>query len=135
MLVSAAITRGTARSVVELAAGGSYVMVVCPHLVDELTVVLGRDRFLRWRTREQLDRFVADIVALADHTGDPDVVAAVTRDPNDDYLVALAVNSAAVICTATAISTPGPPRVHIALIDAHSFGVERCRETIPPRVL
>jgi uncharacterized protein len=99
VLVSAAITRGTARSVVELAAGGSYVMVVCPHLVDELTVDLGRDRFLRWRTREQLDRFVADIVALADHTDDPDFVAAVTRDPNDDYLVALAVNSAAVICT------------------------------------
>src|ERR1700682_5392671 len=45
------------------------------------------------------DRFVADIVALADHTDDPDIVAAVTRDPNDDYLVALAVNSAAVICT------------------------------------
>jgi uncharacterized protein len=50
---------------------------------------LARDRFLRWRTREQLDRFVADISVLANRLPDPVDVPAVSRDPDDDYLVAL----------------------------------------------
>jgi predicted nucleic acid-binding protein len=50
---------------------------------------LARERFLRWRTREQLDRFVADIRVLAHRLPDPTDVPAVSRDPNDDYLIAL----------------------------------------------
>ena len=66
----------------------------------ELEVVLARDRFLRWRTREQLTRFVGDLRVLVRTMPDPTEVAAVTRDPNDDYLVALAVATGAdVLCS------------------------------------
>ena len=44
--------------------------------------------------------FVADIVLLADHHSDPTNVLAWTRDPNDDYLVALTVDAGAdLICS------------------------------------
>lgn len=57
--------------------------------MDEVRTVLARDKFLRWRTREELDRFVTDIELLAEPAPDPTDVAAVFRDPDDDYLVAL----------------------------------------------
>ena len=58
VLVSAAIAAGNPQLVVELAAVGAIRVLACPLLLDELERVLSRDRFLRWRTREQLDRFL-----------------------------------------------------------------------------
>ena len=95
VLISAAITSGVARDVLDAATAGRYRIVACPRLIAELRAALGRDKFLRWRTREQLDRFVADIVLLADHHSDPTNITAWTRDPNDDYLVALTVYAGA----------------------------------------
>jgi predicted nucleic acid-binding protein len=86
VLVSAAIADGAPRRVVELVAAGAVRMVTCPRLHDELEGVLARDRFLRWRTRDQLDRFVVD---MAHRLPDPTDVPAVSGDPNDDYLIAL----------------------------------------------
>lgn len=74
----------------DLASAGALRLVACPLLLDELDRVLARERFLRWRSRDQLDRFVADLRALADIVDDPTDVPSVTRDPDDDYLVALA---------------------------------------------
>jgi hypothetical protein len=65
VVVSAAIAGGAPQRVVQLAAIGAIRLIACPRLVAELDDVLARDRFLRWRTREQLDRFAADIRALA----------------------------------------------------------------------
>src|SRR3546814_17910111 len=65
-------------------------MISCPHLHGELEGVLVRDRFLRWRTREDLDRYVADLRVIAFQGPAPLDVPSVTRDPRDDYLVALA---------------------------------------------
>ncbi len=93
VLVSAAIAGGNPFRVVELASGGLVGLVASPRLLDELRGVLARDKFLRWRTREQLDRFVADIEVLAEPAADPADVPSVCRDPNDDYLVALAVEA------------------------------------------
>lgn len=72
-----------------MAASGLVRIVVSPHLMEELRTVLARDRFLRWRTREELDRFVTDLEQLAETAPDPTDVPAVCRDPHDDYLVAL----------------------------------------------
>ena len=52
--------------------------------------MLARDRFLRWRSREDLDQFVVDVQAIAELVDDPTDTPPVTRDRNDDYLVALA---------------------------------------------
>ena len=83
-----------------MASGGLIGLVASPRLLDELRGVLARDKFLRWRTREQLDRFVADIEVLVEPAPDPVDVPSVSRDPNDDYLVALAADSAAdVLCS------------------------------------
>lgn len=71
ILVSAAIAGGNPQRIVDLAALGAIQLVACPHLLDELEAVLARDRFRRWRTREQLDRFVADLRTLADVYPDP----------------------------------------------------------------
>lgn len=89
VLISAAIAGGNPQRIVELASYGVLRLVACPLLLAELDAVLARDRFLRWRTREQLKRFAADVRVLADIAPDPSAVPAVTRDPNDDYLVAL----------------------------------------------
>jgi len=89
VLISAAIAEGNPHRVVELAAAGLVTIVASPHLMDEVRTVLARDKFLRWRTREELTRFVTDIELLAEPAPDPTDVAAVCRDPDDDYLVAL----------------------------------------------
>jgi predicted nucleic acid-binding protein len=88
--VSAAITGGNPQRVLDLASTGALRLVACPFLLEELAGVLAREKFLRWGDRAQFDRFLADVRGLADMAGDPTDVPAVTRDRNDDYLVALA---------------------------------------------
>ena len=88
VLISAAIARGNPHRVVDLAASGLVTIVASPLLMEELRMVLARDKFLRWRTREELDRFVADIEQLAELAPNPAKVPSACRDPHDDYLVA-----------------------------------------------
>lgn len=103
VLVSAALTSGPPRRVVDLVRVGAVQMISCPQLHAELEGVLARDRFLPWRTREQLDRYAADLRTIAYQVPDPLDVPAVTRDPNDDYLVALtAAVGADVLCSGDA---------------------------------
>lgn len=90
MLVSAAIAGGTPHRIVDLASDGRIRIVASRHLLAELSDVLTRERFLRWRTREQLDQFYAEVCAVAEITDDPAETPPETRDPKDDYLVALA---------------------------------------------
>jgi putative PIN family toxin of toxin-antitoxin system len=100
VLESAAIAGGNPFRVVELASGGLIGVVASPRLLDELRGVLARDKFLRWRTREELDRFVTDIEGLVEPAADPVDVSVVSRDPNDDYLVALVAETGAdVLCS------------------------------------
>jgi putative PIN family toxin of toxin-antitoxin system len=60
-------------------------------VLGELTGVLLRDRFRRYVTAADVREFVADLAAVAIVLRDPTDPVAVTRDPNDDYLIALAV--------------------------------------------
>lgn len=100
VLVSAAISDGMSRRVVQLAAAGGFRVIACPHLLDELHRVLQREKFTKYRTREELDRFERDVGLLAVTVPDPEVIEALTDDPDDDYLVALAPERGAeLICS------------------------------------
>lgn len=58
-------------------------------LMNELRDVLARDKFRRWLTPQDAQRFVDRLDTEADTRPDPTDIPAVTDDPKDDYLVAL----------------------------------------------
>ena len=67
-----------------------FEVVMCPELLGEIREVLTtRPRLRKWISLENTTLFV-DIEAVVDLFNDPDEVQAETRDPNDDYLIALA---------------------------------------------
>jgi putative PIN family toxin of toxin-antitoxin system len=93
VVVSAAITPdGTTGRVVRAGLAGRFRFLVCPQLLDELRTVLLRPSFRRYVTVEEVVELVKAITGAADHEQDPAVRAA-TRDPGDDYLVALAAGA------------------------------------------
>ena len=120
VLISAALARSpNAPSVVilEAALDGRLDLVTSPQLLGEITSVLKRPRLRKYLSTDEALRFVADLAAqtilLTDPPGPP---AAVCRDPDDDYLVALAAAR-----HADAIVT-GDPDLHA--IDTEQLGIE-----------
>jgi len=90
--VSAAITpNGVASRIVTAGVEGRFEYLVCPRLVSELEDVLARPKVARLVSDEHRRRFLADVVAAARDVSDPSVTPVVSRDPDDDYLIALAV--------------------------------------------
>jgi putative PIN family toxin of toxin-antitoxin system len=94
VLISAALARSpNAPSVLilEAALDGRLDLVTSPQLLGEVTSVLKRPRLRKYLSTEEALRFVAGLatqtILLTDPPGPP---AAVCRDPDDDYLVALA---------------------------------------------
>jgi putative PIN family toxin of toxin-antitoxin system len=65
-------------------------MVTCPRLLAELTAVLQRPKFRRYATLDEVNAFVAEVARYGVRLADVDDPPRVSRDPNDDYLVALA---------------------------------------------
>jgi putative PIN family toxin of toxin-antitoxin system len=65
-------------------------MIVSPRLLAELAGVLERDKFRSYVSLEEARQFVSEVTDLADAHEDPETTPGVTRDPKDDYLVALA---------------------------------------------
>lgn len=98
VLVAAAIRpRGVCGRLLEAAIDGRWQLVASPQLISELTVVLDRDKFRRWLSKDEARRFAADVQHLADPVPDPPPPSKrVTVDPKDDYLVALAKVTSAV---------------------------------------
>jgi putative PIN family toxin of toxin-antitoxin system len=65
--------------------------VGCPALLGEVAAVLGRDRIRRYLSVDEARRFVTDLAAVMTLAADPPTpYPVVCRDPDDDYLVALA---------------------------------------------
>jgi uncharacterized protein len=94
VLISAALARSpNAPSVLilEAALDGRLDLVTSPQLLGEVTSVLKRPRLRKYLSTDEALRFVAGLatqtILLTDPPGPP---AAVCRDPDDDYLVALA---------------------------------------------
>lgn len=81
---------------------GEVIAVVSPRLVEELTSVLGRSKFRRWVSLSDAEEFAHALAARAELHTDIPRPARVTRDPDDDYLVALSVSSGARLVTGDA---------------------------------
>ncbi len=65
-------------------------MVVCPHLLEELESVLRRPKFGDRVMPDEVEEFVDVIRRGAVTVENPVIAEAVSRDPGDDYLIALA---------------------------------------------
>lgn len=93
---------GTPAHVIEAVMAGRAVAVVTQHLLDELSAVLVRPKFRRWVSIADGVAFVEALGGAADLRADPGPPPRRVRDPNDDYLAALAESSDAVIVTGDA---------------------------------
>lgn len=91
VLVSALLTPGGGPGALLAAIdAGDVTVVSSERLVGELDEVLARDRFRRWVAVERAREYVASIRGRAELIDDPEAVPRVSRDPDDDHLVALA---------------------------------------------
>jgi len=72
-------------------------VVASPMLLDELQRVLSRPKFAAYVTASEAQEFVERVRRRATLIDDPAAARSVTRDPNDEYLVALAEHADAVL--------------------------------------
>lgn len=92
VLVSALVApKGAPGQLLDLVLEQRFELVASPRLIGELTGVLLRERFRRYASAAEVHEFVADLAAVATLVPDPPDPAPIARDPNDDYLIALAV--------------------------------------------
>jgi len=101
VLVSALITpTGTPAKLLTAARSGSFDLIVSPLLLEELELVLLREKFRRYVDLGAVDQYVEllrrDAAMAADPAEPPPIRCA---DPDDDYLIALAHS-----CTAALVS-------------------------------
>lgn len=89
VLVSAALSpTGNPAGIIEAVRSGRVVLIVSPQLLAELDDVLGRAKFATRLDPDTLSS-LRRVLAAAPAVEDP-VAVSVSRDPKDDYLVALA---------------------------------------------
>lgn len=101
VFVSAAINRGASHRIVQAwLQRQAFELVISEGLLAEFDDVLRRPRIAKLISPEDAAAFSMSIRTLADLVDDPSDVQAETRDPDDDYLIALArANDAEVIVT------------------------------------
>jgi putative PIN family toxin of toxin-antitoxin system len=91
VLVSAAITpNGVCWHLVERGLDGDFELIVSPRLLEELEEVLLRPKFRNVLSQGEARGFVHFLAATAELITDPPPHVGLTRDEDDDYLVALA---------------------------------------------
>jgi len=96
VLVSAVLTRtGPPAELIDRWREGEFDLVVSPKLLGELEEVLLRPKFRPSVSEDDVRDYVDGLLAEALVVTDPDEPPAVTPDPDDDYLVALAVAAGA----------------------------------------
>lgn len=66
-------------------------LVTALELLEELERVLGYARLQRYYTDAERQRFVALVMALSEVVSLPDAIPRISRDPDDDKLIACAV--------------------------------------------
>lgn len=99
VLVSALITRRDTppSQVLRAWARERFELVVSPTLMSEVGDVLARPKFRPYVTPDEVADFLNMLRSDAVVRADPTLVERVTRDPRDDYLVALAKAAEAVL--------------------------------------
>lgn len=96
VLVAALISRtGTPAGLLRQWVDGAFDLIVSPALLSELVEVVERDQFRRYFTLRQANAFVALLRERGVDVADPQQVGARSRDPKDDYLLALAESASA----------------------------------------
>lgn len=92
VLVSAFIggPEGSPRRLIAAWRASRFEMIVSPILLDELRTVLQRPKFDRWAGDGAGDAYVDALAAGSNRQPDATPTEATVRDPNDEYLVALA---------------------------------------------
>ena len=97
VLISGAISsRAAPREILVAWQAGSFEMVVSPKLLYEMQEVLSCDKFRRYLSIRDVGEYVLWIDDGATAAADPEIKAsAITRDPKDDYLAALALSEGA----------------------------------------
>ena len=92
VLVSAARTpNGLCGALLQAALDGRWQPVISMMLFEELEDVLARPAFKDLLGQEATDRFLEDLLSIAEWAPDPqDTPSGLTRDPDDEYLLALA---------------------------------------------
>lgn len=83
--------RGVCAALVEEALAGRWRPVLSNHLIEELAEVLARPAFRDLLGEESIARFLRGLLTISDVVDDPPPTTEhVSRDPDDDYLLALA---------------------------------------------
>ncbi len=72
---------------------GRFDATVCPMLLAEVRRALGYRRLVRYVSPSNADAFVEWVARVAILHPDPTSIEPVTRDPGDDYLIALALGA------------------------------------------
>jgi putative PIN family toxin of toxin-antitoxin system len=92
VLISAAISRGPSHRIVQAwLRHQPFDLVICDRLLGEVRNVLTeRPHLRRWVSLETAELYVTTLEATADVVPDPSPGPALTRDPDDDYVVHLA---------------------------------------------
>jgi putative PIN family toxin of toxin-antitoxin system len=98
LLSPSAAPAGVLRAVL----GGQLTAVASPQLLAELAGVLEREKFRRWVSTTDAEQFVQAVAGKAELHPDMHPPRPVTRDPDDDYLVALADTAGALLVTGDA---------------------------------
>lgn len=95
LVAGLAAPEGVTGQLVAVVRTGRVRLVVSPLLLDELTGVALRAKFHPRFDAPTVHRLIEQLVKVAVLVEDPIDPPAVTRDPKDDYLVALAVAASA----------------------------------------
>jgi putative PIN family toxin of toxin-antitoxin system len=92
VLVSAFISpkKAAPALLVDAVFDGSLDVLACPALIDELTDVLGREKFAKHSAEGRAAAFTAAFQDRATMTENPPAGTVKTADVDDDYLLALA---------------------------------------------
>lgn len=113
VLIAALISsQGAPARLLTLWLEGAFEVVVSPKLLGELSTVLRRSKFRRYVTEDEAEQYVDVLRRLAIILEDPEEVEAVSADPKDDYLMALAGGAGAIVVSGdshlTEIVNPDP---------------------------
>lgn len=115
VLVAALISKKGAPAQILLGwRGARFELVVSPLLLRELGKVLTRDKFRRYVSLDEAEHYVRMILRGATLIADPPDPPALTPDPGDDYLLALASAAGARFLVSgdphlTELTEPVPP--------------------------
>lgn len=113
VLIAALISsQGAPAQLLTLWLDGAFEVVVSPNLLGELSTVLRRSKFRRYVSEDEAEQYVDVLRRLAIILEDPEEVPAVSVDPKDDYLMALAASAGAIVVSGdphlTEIHNAGP---------------------------